>query len=554
LLVVVVLLALVAAACGDDDDDDAGGETPETGDVGGTDDSVATDESVVTDDATTTAPDDTTADTEAPASDEPVPGGEVTILQYNEVATLDPHVLTTSGGAGGQRLFPFYGALVTYVHETQEVRPLLAASLESNDDFTVWTLTVRDGVTFSDGTPFTAEAVKVNWERIANPETRSPGITTALSVTSMTVVDDVTLEITLAGPNANFDKAVSNSNLNFVISPQALADGVDLNAETAGAGPYVLEEWRRDDRMTMVRNETYFDAPRPYIDRIEYRVVVDDGQRVDTFGTDDTVDAAWFFNTVQLGEAAGERDGAEIVAIQVPNSPVLAMNNAAAPFDDPRVRRAVMLGMDREAFADVTVGEEAEGATNIVPEDSPWYSPMGDLPDYDPEAAQALFDEVAAETGAPVSFSISGFQNNEEITQYVQTTLNQFDNVEVEHVSNDSATGVGLVIQGDYQMSSWGFPFLDPAALYRFAESTQFTNFAKYANPEVDALLAESLRTQDFDERYAIYEQVFAHLIEDAAWLPYYHLTCGFSVAENLHDVEIFEEATLRVDLMWVEQ
>src|SRR5690606_28782665 len=99
-----------------------------------------------------------------------------------------------------------------------ETVPVLAESLEPNEDFTVWTLKLKPGITFSDGTPFDAEAVKVNWEYRKDVSMRSPSLTYLLAVQDMTVVDATTLQITLTGPNANFDKTVSKGGLNYIAS------------------------------------------------------------------------------------------------------------------------------------------------------------------------------------------------------------------------------------------------------------------------------------------------------------------------------------------------
>lgn len=555
LLVVLLTLAVTAAACGGDDN--AGGSATTAGTPGSDEEPADDANDGEPPEATSTVPgavdDVAVSTTVADDAGEPVVGGEVTILQLGEVASLDPHTLTTSGGAGGQRIFPFYGALMTYVAATQEVVMIMAESFVPNDDFSAWTLTVRDGITFSDGTPYDAAAVKLNWERIANPETRSPNITAALSVASMEVVDDLTLVATLVAPNAHFDKVVSGASLNFIASAKAITDGADLGSQPIGAGPYLLESWQRDDRMVLARNPDYFDAPRPYLDKITYRIVIDDTQRVDTFATDESVYASWHFGEPQLSDAADGRDGS-YVGVLTAGSPAFTFNNTAPPFDDPRVRRAVIMAVDREALVRSQYGDEAVAATNFAAPDSPWFTEAGNLPEYDPEAAQALFNEIAAETGAPVSMTLFGFQNAPLITQFVQTSLDQYENVEVELVVYDSPTGIGRVIQGDYQMSSWGYPFLDPdPGLYRFAHSQQSTNFSHYSNAEVDALLDEARLTRDHDARYAAYEKVFAHLAEDLPWLPYYALLSGFAVAPELHDVTLFEESTLRVDLMWLD-
>src|SRR5690606_12293696 len=116
---------------------------------------------------------------------EPAQGGSATILLYSEQASMDPARFTGSGSSDAQRAFAVYGALVGMNATTGEVDPILAESLTANDDFTDWTLVLRDGLVFSDGSPFDADAVRVNWERIQDPASRSPGLALATSIASM---------------------------------------------------------------------------------------------------------------------------------------------------------------------------------------------------------------------------------------------------------------------------------------------------------------------------------------------------------------------------------
>src|SRR5690606_36512959 len=98
----------------------------------------------------------------------------------------DPVAFTNSGGSDGQQAFAIYGALLMRDTDSHEIEPFMAESIEPNDDFTQWTLTIKDGITFSDGEPYDAEAVKAHWERLQDPANRSPAF---LFVSGITAID-----------------------------------------------------------------------------------------------------------------------------------------------------------------------------------------------------------------------------------------------------------------------------------------------------------------------------------------------------------------------------
>jgi peptide/nickel transport system substrate-binding protein len=546
----VFALVIVAGACGDDDDDDdepGGGSTPTSEAPGDT--------TAETADTTAETTAETTGDTEAPdeeAEGEPQTGGDVTTLFYAEVPRLDPIRATGSGGSDAQHMFALYGALITMDPETTELTPLLAESLEPDgEDYTSWTLTLLDGIVFSDGAAYDATAVMDYWTRIKDPANQSPAITSASNIASMEVVDPLTLSITLATPNAHFDRLVERQAFNYVPSPQAVAAGQDLANQPVGAGPFLLQEWLRDDHITFVPNPDWIGSDGPYVDSYTIRVVPDEGSRSDTFVSGDG--ELNFTNSVLATIEAGEEAGAAWNFVTA-GPPVYTFNNQAPPFDDVRVRRAFVMAIDHDAIIDVA--GLIRPTASFVAEGSPWFVDDITIPDYDPEAAQELFNEVAEETGGPIQITLAAFQqsNDQLRAEFIQSQLNQFDNVEVT-VDVKAAGDITHVLQRDYQVSSWGFPFIDPEpGLFNYAQSEQFTDFSGYSNPDVDAALEAARLTRDRDERAELYREVLTHLAEDVPWWPYSHSEAGFLTVPELHGVDMYHEYVLRSDLFWLEQ
>ncbi|HEX7096775.1 MAG TPA: ABC transporter substrate-binding protein [Acidimicrobiales bacterium] len=529
LVAVGLAVALLSAACGDDDDD--GGAQPGTTEPG----------------ATTTS--------EAPG--EPVRGGSATILMFSEIGTLDPVRMTASGGSDGQRGFALYGGLVVFDPEQNETVPLLAESFEPSADFRTWTLKLKPGLTFTDGTPFDAEAVKVNWERAQDVNNRSPSLTTLLPVQSMTVQDPQTLVIQLNAPNAHFDNAIARVGANYIASADAIRKGTDFTSTAIGAGPYILESWLRDDRMELRANPDWKGSEGPYLERLTFRVVGDEDQRIDTFITGQA-DAFYTSTPASVARAQESVEGAEYASVRVTNGQTFIFNLAKPPFDDIRVRQAYAMGVDWQALAETVFGEGSVAPYNFTLEGTPWFTPDATLPEYDPAEAQRLINEYVAEHGGqPIEIVHTAFQQtlDQARVEFVQTSLNQLDNINVEVDVNDSPTNIQNVLAGNFMVSSWGFPMpeMDPG-LYNSVHSASFNNYSEYKNPEVDAWIEQARATDDLDTRVGLYQNVFRALARDIPFYPYVETVNGFVTSPDLHGGKVYEDGILRFDLLWKSQ
>jgi peptide/nickel transport system substrate-binding protein len=546
LSVLFVVLALVAASCGDDDDDDGAADTAP---AGGTTETSVQESVPATEGTEVVDTEPVTTDTTEPAEPELEVGGEATVLVPAEVAGLDPVMATPSASSTGHVNFALYGALAVVDSETLEVQPVLAESFEPDPTSETWTLTLREGLVFSDGSPFTAEAIKVNWERHADPASGSRSAASTETIASMTVVDERTLEIGMARPNALFDYTVAQTGLNFIVSPDAIASGADLTNEAVGAGPFVLEEWVRDSHMTLARNPDWYDAPRPYLDRLTFRVLVDEGSRIDTFVSGDG--DAVFTPVPASAEQASERGEYHSVAISGGTGHVF--NVTRPPFDDPRMRQVFALGIDREALVDIMDGAGAVWTESFVPTESPFYSEGADLPDYDPEAAQELLDAYVAEHG-PVSITLVGglADRPSTMSQFAQTSLNQLEGIEVEVDLVDQPVLIERAFGQDFDVIGWGYPalFPDPAHYLGFHGGVTSPRPSAYSNPDVDAAFDAARVATDDAERTELYQSIYAQLAEDLPYLPYVHPANGFAVADTLTNVRFHFDGVLRTDLL----
>lgn len=360
----------------------------------------------------------------------PVHGGTANILQPAEPRSLDPVALSNSWSHHPVIGNALYGTLMTLDPETLEVEYKIATGFVGTDEGRTFTLTLRPDVTFTDGTPLDAAAVKFNWDRLRDPELGSTAIRQAAQITATEVIDDRTLRITLPEPNENFVQGIVNTSMNWIASPTALAEGREAFDENpVGAGPFTLTEWTRQDTIEFDKNPDYWDAPKPYLDGLSIRMPTDTNQRFNALSTgaaDLSTEASW--KVLSMAEEAGLMTE----SVDTGGGQFIALNLRRAPFDDERARRAVALAVDVQAINAAVYEGNAQIQSSLFPDSSPFHRDIT-FPERNAELAQKLFDELAAE-GKPVKFTFLSYPTPESrgLGESLQAQLSTFENVEVD--------------------------------------------------------------------------------------------------------------------------
>lgn len=483
------------------------------------------------------------------ASGDPVEGGTLRAVMLSEPRNLDPAVMQNNDRGQGLVGNALFGTLMTSDPETGAVDYKLAEDFATQDGGKTFQLKLRAGLKFTDGTPFDAEAVKFNWERLTDPTLGSNSSQDASSIEKTDVVDDTTLKVTLVRPTPRFSSQVILSSMNWIASPEALAGGAQkFDAAPVGAGPFTLKKWTRGGRIELVKNKSYVDAPRPYLDAITVTSVADEAQRLSTLssgGAEVTPLTLWG-NVNKAKEA-----GLVVDTMPVGGGQMLGYNMRKAPFDDVRAREAVSLALDLDAL-DLAINEgHGEGAEKMFPKTSPLYNDVS-LHSFDAEKAQKLFDELKAE-GKPVSFTFTTFQGNEDLGQAVQAQLGAFKNVTVEVDVADWAETGRILGEHNFQMTIAAVNFLDPdPALCRFACSQSPRNSMGFQDPELDkALQTGSTETSD-EARQAAYQTATERIAEIVPGVFYQRQSFTFATAKNVGGVQLYGGGSLLADQLWL--
>lgn len=482
---------------------------------------------------------------------EPVAGGTLDAVQIREPNSLDPAALPnvwTNSALLGNAL---YGTLMTNDVETLGIEYSMATDFSSTDGGRTFTLKLRPGLTFTDGTPLDAAAVKYNWDRLRDPATASESLRQAAQIAGTDVVDAETLKVTMAAPSPVFASSLVLSGLNWIASPTALAKGRQAFDENpVGAGPFILDRWSRQDVIELTKNPGYWDAPRPYLDHISLRTVPDAGQRLNAL-TSGTADLGAETSWSNLSKA----DSAGLVTATVPlgGGQYLAMNTRRAPFDDERARRAVSLALDLDAVnTAVFEGTGAVPAT-LFAQSSPFYEDIA-LKRTDEDEARRLFDELAAE-GKPVSFTFLAYSLAEikGVAESVQAQLAAFDNVDVRVEIMDFTAAQSRVTSRDFDMTISAAVVQDPdSSLWTSFHSSSRGNPSGIVDPELDAALDAGRVGTTTGERSAAYETVQQRLVDLVPGVFYIQSAPSIVTAPEVHGVRMYGMGSPVPDGIWI--
>lgn len=484
---------------------------------------------------------------------DPVAGGGIEAVQVSEPRSLDPAALGNVWATQAMIGNALYGTLMTNDPETLEIDYNMAEAFSTDDGGATYTMRLRPELMFTDGTPLDAEAVRFNWERMKDPALGPGASKVSPQIASMTVIDPVTLQVTMVAPNSHFDQAVVTSALNWIASPTALRQNrAAFDDAPVGAGPFTMSSWSRHDRITMSKNPEYWDAPKPYLDSVSFRFIADAAQRFNAVSTGAT-DVSSETNPKIVDDADAQNLGTDVVATG--GGQYLAMNTRTAPFDDPRARRAVSMALDLATLNMIVYSDAGEVPNTLFSAESPYYSDI-ELRHTNQEEAQALFDELADE-GSPVKFDFTSFSSaeNKLAAEAVQTQLSVYDNVDIGVKTLDSTTIQSVVGNRDFQMVVTSANILDPdTELWVNFHSKSSGNMTGISDPELDRALDAGRVGATQEERKNAYDEVQERLVDLVPGVFYIRSTPAMLSGTGVYGVKLYGLGSPLPEEMWTNQ
>jgi ABC-type transport system substrate-binding protein len=407
----------------------------------------------------------------------------------------------------------------------QTIVPALATDWTVSDDSTVYTFTLREGVTFHDGSAFDAEDVVATFNRIINPPSNIAisGIREQFAnLESVTAIDDMTVEFRLSVPTSFFLEVLAGDSMIVYASETLEANDYDLRGVTVppGTGPFKFVEYIQGEKLVMEANSDYWNPELPYLDGIEMLHVpawADRGTAVLTGQADLSFNVS--VDTWEEGRNRGEMVTARAACL---NSHMVAINNNQEPFNDPRVRRAINLAVDRQAIIDAfTPVWEPAFVTRWLPMASPYAMPSEELlqmPGYRPdksadiEEARRLLAEAGYPDGFETTFTAWTEAASSEVAvpafaELLRTSLNIRGTIEV----IERPRTADVLSSGEFNLfksDTYASPILDPYPLWNtYLRTGASQNWSRYSNPEFDALLDELAVETDLEQRKALVNQ-----------------------------------------------
>lgn len=453
--------------------------------------------------------------------------------------TLDPALASDAESA--IYIVEIFSGLVT-LDRNLKVIPDIAEKWEMSSDGKSYTFFLRKEVKFHDGRPVTAQDFKYSFERAANPALASPTADTYLgdivgvkeklgrraqTISGVEVIDDYTLKLTIDAPKAYFLAKLTFPSAFVVDKNNVERGGRTWTDKPNGTGPYKLKEYVRAQRIVLSRNENFYADPKPQVDEVQF--ILGGGSAMTMYENGDLESVYVTINDIERVSDVNSPLNKELFVGPEFSTHFIVFNTRKPPFDDPKVRQAFALAIDRSKVVDVVFRKMEGVATGILPPGMPGYTQDQLKLQYDPARAKQLLNDSKYAGKLPeITWTTTG--SGGSAAQYIQAmTAMLKDNlgVNVSIQQTDWATFISQIndpSRNQFQMFDLGWiaDYADPenflGILFR-SNSTQ--NWASYNSPDVDKLLDQAALEPDVQKRFQLYQQIEQKILTDYPIIPF---------------------------------
>lgn len=451
----------------------------------------------------------------AQGAEEPKPGGVLRSARQGW-SKLEPQIDYVSGSQSVQ--LNVYDTLVSYDNDGL-LTPSLAESWETPDEVT-YIFHIRQGVTFHDGSPFTAHDVIFSFDRILDESTLSTRRPELERMESYEATDDFTVKVVMKEPYATFLAVLANRASTMV----SRSFKGDYATEMNGTGPFMLESFEPDVETILVKNPNYWKPGMPYVDRYEVIAIPDDNARINALKSG-AVNFSEYIPYQYVDELEADGNFTVYEGYDIYN--YIRLNVNRAPMDNKLVRQALNYAVDRDMVINLAFGGRGVPTTaGLVPPDDPvWYQPSLDGHwNYDPAKALALLAEAGYENPADLKFTLecSSEPNHLDSAQIIVETWRALG-IDANLLPLESAVRVDKRYSGDYTIMFDGAanPWTDPDfySQYIASEGPVYAAGIGFSDPEIDRLLAKGRAELDQEARKAIYLEVETLMLDIAPFV-----------------------------------
>ncbi|TGG90335.1 glutathione ABC transporter substrate-binding protein [Natronospirillum operosum] len=497
---------------------------------------------------------------QAQASDDR--GGDLVAAMLADAVALDPH--TTNDVPSSIVAHNIYESLVEF-DTNSELQPLLATSWRNIDDTTV-EFSLREGVTFHDGSELTAEVVKANFDRVLDPDVASPREFLFSMIEEVIVVDDLTVQFVTETPFAPLAAHLSHSGggiasleaieRDYEAMAEGRSPGSYLSENPSGTGYFKLDSWSPGSELRLVRNEDYW-GDNALLDSVTFKVVPESQTRIAELETGN----AHIIERV-LPSDMGRVDRMPNASLLHQNSTSLAylgFNAQKEPFDDVRVRQAISMAVNKDDIVAGVYNDTGLAAVGPIAPGVFGYDDSVDSIPYDMDQARELLAEAGHEGGFSTTIWTNDNASRIQIAEYVQSQLRDL-NIDVSVQVLEWGAYLENTANGEHDMFilGWSTPTLDADyAMYALFHSTQqgaAGNRTFFANDELDSLLDAGREETDQDVRADIYRDAQELLVELAPMMYLWHEEYLIGVDNSVRNLEVMPTHHFLLQDVYIEQ
>ena len=549
LISVLLALAMIASACGggsDAADTVSGGDATEaeTSDGGGADDEPADEQPADDEPADQPAEtEDTVELVEVDESEDPVFGGTLRYALEADVDGLNP--VSSAFSAPGLLMGVAVFDTLAVFDDADQWQPYLAESFTPNNDFTVWTMKLRAGVSFHDGTPLNAAAIAVNFGTVLKDPLVGLAVRPFYNLDNpIEIVDDLTVRFNLSGANANWPTSQTGQ-LGMVASPawlEAALEDPTLNQAPVGTGPFAFDSRSEDSVTRMVRNETWWNGD-VYLDAVEFVTVTDPDTRNDLLFQGE-IQALQTTNAASVDDLRNE-EGLQNLIDDSGDESFIMVNSAGTPFDDIRARKALTFATPRQNYIDLIGLGIQQPADQMFTPASPYYNADVQQEADQPELVADLvasycgeFPDNCTDGKIDMEFQWSG-------PSVVQTRIAELldegwsvgFNVKFQELPQDAH--IQEVAFGVFDVVSWRqFGAANPADDRVWIECDTIgglsLNWPRFCDEDRDAILNELALATTVEARQPLLAELSEKIQQDYLYVFMLHTLWDHSFAENV--------------------
>ncbi|MDO5532332.1 glutathione ABC transporter substrate-binding protein GsiB [Sutterella sp.] len=450
---------------------------------------------------------------------------ELTVAVAANFTTMDPYDANDTLSQSVAK--SFYEGLFSLDKDMKLVN-VLAESYTVSPDGLEYTMKLKKGVMFHDGTEFQAAAVKANFDRVTNKANALQRYSLYSNIAKTEVIDPYTVKFTLKKPFSAFINQLAHAS-GGMICPSALEKypGKQVGFHPCGTGPFTLDKYNPSEIARVVKNPNYRDADKIKLDAITFKPVTENSTRVAMLRTGEA--QVIFPVPPEQVKSLESDDSVSITVTPSISERYVAFNVLKKPFDDPRVRKALNYAVNKQALAKVAYSGFAMPAAGVAGPGVDFQIDIGPWP-YDPKKARELLKEAGYPNGFETTlWSLYNHTTGQKVIQFLQQQFAQVG-VKASIMAMESGqrtallsvppekAGVKMIYTG-WSPSTGELDWAMRPLLATESWAPVAGNYGFFSNKKFDDLVQEALATTDREKKQAIYSEAQKIIWDEAPWI-----------------------------------